>query len=347
MTASGVGGRRRTSGHVRRRRLVVAVVLGALVAALVLVGRSDGRPTHRGAVDPVVAQPGAQQLDPGFFVAGSCVSLPRPPATATRPSSSTPVTAGSTPESVGTTESGSTIYEADETLPVELDTMALLRAQGFRVVVSRTGASTVVRPGPGDVSDGVFTVQGEHRDVAAEIVCANMAKATVLLGIYFDAGPSAEDAGSVTGYDADRPFWRASLRLANLVQNDVVAAMDAQGWGIPDDGVVSTTRPGRPRPVELRRVLRTPPAARPGVAGLLLHPEPDARCAHRAAVHHRPVRGVDRRQHRGQHVIAQGWLRPSSGTSHRSAPRGSARRGSARRGSAPRPRGPVTRPVPR
>ena len=96
------------------------------------------------------------------------------------------------------------------------------------------------------MSDGVFTVQGEHRDVAARDVCANMAKAAVLLGIYFDAGPTAEDAGSVTGYDADRPFWRASLRLATLVQNDVVAAMDAQGWGIPSEGVLEDSSLGGP-----------------------------------------------------------------------------------------------------
>ncbi len=45
---------------------------------------------------------------------------------------------GLDPGGVGETESGQTIYEADETLPVELDTMALLRAKGYTVVVSRT-----------------------------------------------------------------------------------------------------------------------------------------------------------------------------------------------------------------
>ncbi len=97
---------------------------------------------------------------------------------------------GLDPGGVGETESGQTIYEADETLPVELDTMALLRAKGFTVVVSRTKDETVSRPGPGDVSDNLFTVQGEHDDVTARDVCANMAKANVLLGIYFDAGGS-------------------------------------------------------------------------------------------------------------------------------------------------------------
>jgi N-acetylmuramoyl-L-alanine amidase len=153
---------------------------------------------------------------------------------------------GLDPGGVGETESGQTIYEADETLPVELDTMALLRAKGFTVVVSRTKAETVLRPGPGDVSGGLFTVQGEHDDVAARDVCANMAKANVLVGIYFDAGGSPLNAGSVTGYDTDRPFSAQNLRLATLVQTDVLNAMNAQGWGIPDLGMVDDSQLGGP-----------------------------------------------------------------------------------------------------
>ena len=66
----------------------------------------------------------------------------------------------------------------------------------------------MTRPRPGDVSGGLFTVQGVHDDVAARDVCANMAKANVLVGIYFDAGDSSHNAGSVTGYDTDRPSRR-------------------------------------------------------------------------------------------------------------------------------------------
>ena len=104
----------------------------------------------------------------------------------------------------------------------------------------------VVRPGPGDVSDGAFTVQGEHRDIAARDMCANLARASVLIGIYFDAGSSTQNAGSVTAYDAVRSFWMASLRLATLIEKDVVVTMDAQGWQIPNDGVVSDTTLGGP-----------------------------------------------------------------------------------------------------
>ena len=52
-------------------------------------------------------------------------------------------------------------------------------------------------------------------------------------------GGSDQNAGMVTAYDADRPFSAANLTLADLVQNDILARMNAQGWGIPNDGVLT------------------------------------------------------------------------------------------------------------
>jgi N-acetylmuramoyl-L-alanine amidase len=153
---------------------------------------------------------------------------------------------GLDPGGVGETESGQTIEEADETLPVELDTMALLRAKGYTVVVSRTRDESVARLTAGDVSDQLLTAGGVHDDVMARDVCANLAKANVLIGIYFDAGESSLNAGSVTGYDTDRPFSAQNLRLATLVQTDVLDAMNAQGWGIPDLGVADDSQLGGP-----------------------------------------------------------------------------------------------------
>jgi N-acetylmuramoyl-L-alanine amidase len=150
---------------------------------------------------------------------------------------------GIDPGALGSTEAGHTIEEADETLPMELDAARLLRARGFRVVVSRTRNSTVLRLGPEDVSNGELTLTGAHDDVAARDTCANLAKASVLVGIYFDAG-SPSNAGSLTAYDADRPFSAANVRLAGLLQRDVLAAMNAQGWRIPNDGVLPDTELG-------------------------------------------------------------------------------------------------------
>jgi N-acetylmuramoyl-L-alanine amidase len=157
---------------------------------------------------------------------------------------------GIDPGAIGTTTAGRTIYEADETLPAELATMELLRAQGFRVVVSRTRSSPVVRLTPADVSEGVLTEKGAHDDVAARDICANLARASVLVGIYFDSGASPYNAGSVTAYDAARPFWRKSLRLATLVQRDVLSVMDAQHWAIPNEGVLPDSGLGSVVPTE-------------------------------------------------------------------------------------------------
>jgi N-acetylmuramoyl-L-alanine amidase len=153
---------------------------------------------------------------------------------------------GIDPGGVGEDENGNTVDEADETLPVELDTMALLRAKGFAVVVSRTSDETVSRPGPDDVDGGLFTTQGVHDDVAARDVCADKARANVLLGIYMDAGTSPDNAGSVTGFDSVRPFRAANLRLAEDVQHAVLSAMNAQGWGIPNLGVADDSELGGP-----------------------------------------------------------------------------------------------------
>jgi N-acetylmuramoyl-L-alanine amidase len=153
---------------------------------------------------------------------------------------------GIDPGGVGEDENGHTVDEADETLPVELDTMALLRNKGFSVVVSRTRDEMVNRPGPDDVDGGLYTTQGVHDDVAARDVCADKAKANVLLGIYMDAGASPDNAGAVTGFDRVRPFGAANLRLADDVQHDVLAAMNGRGWGVPDLGVTDDSELGGP-----------------------------------------------------------------------------------------------------
>jgi N-acetylmuramoyl-L-alanine amidase len=201
-----------------------------VVVVLAVAGKHAWDSVHSsGAAD-------GQPLDPAMFASGSCIAYPPTQGHRGQTVFLDAGHGGIDPGGVGTTQSGKTIYEADETLPVELDTMALLRADGYRVVVSRTAASTVVRLGPQDASGGLLTLLGAHDDVAARDVCANDAKAQVMVGIYYDAG-SPQNAGSITAYDADRPFSAANLRLANLVQSDVLTRMNTQGWGIPNDGV--------------------------------------------------------------------------------------------------------------
>lgn len=175
-------------------------------------------------------------IDPAYFNPGACMAFP---PTAGNRHLTVFLDAGHgglDPGAVGSTESGRVIYEADQTLPVVLDTMTILRRAGFRVVVSRTGPTTVLRLGRGDTSGDLLTAKGVHDDVAARDICANKAHANVLVGVYFNAGASSANAGCITAYDAARSFAAENRRLADLVQSDVLAAMNAQGWQIPDIG---------------------------------------------------------------------------------------------------------------
>jgi N-acetylmuramoyl-L-alanine amidase len=147
---------------------------------------------------------------------------------------------GLDPGAVGTTQSGAPVDESAVNLAVELDTMAILRGEGYRVVVSRTENTTVTKLTPADVDGKLLTVQGVVDDVGARDLCANLAGADVLVGIDMDSG-SPQNAGSVTGYDAVRSFSVANLRLATLLQDDVLSAMNAQGWDIPSEGVQPDT----------------------------------------------------------------------------------------------------------
>ncbi len=208
----------------RTRSRLPWLIAAVLVAAVVVKHVGSGTST----------QP--QAIDPSAFSPGACVAFPPTDGDRHLTVFLDAGHGGIDPGATGSTQGGQTIYEADETLPVELDAVALLRGVGFRVIASRTRAGSVVRLTRGDVSGGLLTLKGVHDDVAARDVCANLGHANLLVGIYFDAG-TAGNAGSVTGYDADRPFSAENHRFAELLQRDVLSALNRHGWQIPDEGV--------------------------------------------------------------------------------------------------------------
>lgn len=235
--------------RVRFRAALLAVLAAALAGGVAgchalpphAAGTEVPSIGHNAAGTTPVADPdpaGPVAIDPSYFSPGACMAYPPTQGNQHLTVFLDAGHGGIDPGAVGTTSSGRTVYEAAETLPVVLDTMAILRAEGFRVVVSRTGPTTVLRLGPGDESGGILTVKGGHDDVAARDLCANMAHADILIGVYFNAGGSW-NAGSITAYDTDRPFAAENHRLADLVQSSVLHAMNARGWHIPNDGVVS------------------------------------------------------------------------------------------------------------
>lgn len=234
-------GRRRSASSARRRRhrgprvaATLFLVGGiAIVIALIPAGiTAISSLTHSG---PIAGIP----LSPATMATGACLAFDPTHGDNHKTVFLDAGHGGIDPGGVGTTESGQPVHESDVNLAIELDAMAILRSQGYRVVVSRTLDSTVVRLTPADLSsEGLLSVQGSHDDVVARDVCANLANADALIGIYMDAGASAQNAGSVTLYDTARPFAAANLGLATLVQGDVMSAMNAQGWQIPNDGTL-------------------------------------------------------------------------------------------------------------
>ncbi len=209
----------------------MAIVVVAAVAAFALVASSQGS----GA---------GVALDPSAFAPGACMAYSPTHGDRNQTVFLDAGHGGIDPGGVGATSAGRVIDEATVNLAIELAAMKRLRAEGFRVVVSRTRQTTVVRLRPADVDGALLSIQGAHDDVVARDVCADLARANVLVGIYMDAGASASDSGGLTAYDPDRPFSAANLRLATLLQTDTLKAMNAQGWAIPDDGVESDTTLG-------------------------------------------------------------------------------------------------------
>ena len=181
--------------------------------------------------------PSAQALSPDMAT-GACVALSPTHGDNHRTVFLDAGHGGSDPGGVGSTQSGQAVAESTVNLAIELHAADLLRAQGYRVVVSRTSDTTVVRLTPADMSGQYLSVLGVHDDVAARDVCANLANADALVGIYMDAGASSSNAGSITLYDTARPFAAANQQLATLLQRNVLSAMNAQGWQVPDGGVL-------------------------------------------------------------------------------------------------------------
>ncbi len=242
--------------------LTVAVVVAALVAA------GDGAPARTGAAPHARSQDGSDRAGPASapaagtplsvstsaaggvpiarsrFARGACVGFAPTSGDNHHTVFIDAGHGGVDPGGPGVTKSGRVIYEAGENLTIELETMNLLRAEGFRVVVSRTVNTDIIKPTAADLTGGVLSEAGARADVAARDVCADLARATVLVGIYFDAGTSPLDAGCITAYDPARSFAAKSRRLATLLQRDVLARMNAHGWQIPNDGVQPDTTLG-------------------------------------------------------------------------------------------------------
>ncbi len=209
----------------------------ALLAALLVLSLTG----CWGSRDPSEAPVRVTSPAGDLFANGACISL--------RPTRGDrhltvfvdPGHGGPDPGTSGTTRDGRTVFEKGATLAVGLDLASMLRADGFRVVLSRTRDTAVARLGPSDVVGGALTLDAAHRDVVARVECANASGAELLLSIHFNAFDDPSVGGTETFYDEARPFAADNQRFAELVQREVVAAMARGGWNTPDRGIAPDT----------------------------------------------------------------------------------------------------------
>jgi N-acetylmuramoyl-L-alanine amidase len=193
-----------------------------------------------------VAGPIAGPIADARLAAGTCVAFPPTGADRHQTVFLDPGHGGPDPGAVGVTLGGRAVDEAALTLSTALAAVPLLQGRGYRVVMSRTGNSAVGVMGAGDLLSGTFTGQGALKDLTARAVCANLARAAVLIGVHFNAGGSPANAGMLTLYDDVRPFSARSLRLASVLHSEILASMNGKGWEIPDSGVRTDSSAGGP-----------------------------------------------------------------------------------------------------
>jgi N-acetylmuramoyl-L-alanine amidase len=163
---------------------------------------------------------------------GTCVSLP---ATGAHQQSQTVFVdaghGGPDPGVVGTTAAGP-VREKDLTLAVSERLSTLLRNDGYRVVMSRTGDSLVARHVP---AAGALTPDDIRRDLLARVRCANNSGSTLLVSIHFNGLQDPSVGGSETFYDAVRPFAADNKRLALDLQRSITSALGSANLGVWPD----------------------------------------------------------------------------------------------------------------
>lgn len=134
------------------------------------------------------------------------------------------------------------VLEKDVALAVSTRLVTMLTADGYRVVVSRVGDSSVSRLTAADTVSGALTAAAVHRDLLARAACANAAGASVLLSVHFNAFDDPSVGGTETFYDPDRAFAARSKALATSLQAALVAALGSADRGVwTDDQLVAPT----------------------------------------------------------------------------------------------------------
>jgi N-acetylmuramoyl-L-alanine amidase len=134
---------------------------------------------------------------------------------------------------------GRTVLEKDVALAVATRLGTMLQGDGYRVVLSRTTDSSVVRLSPSDTVTGALKDTAVERDLVARAACANASGASALLSIHFNAFGDPTVGGTETFYDGARPFAAENQRLASDVQHALVSVLGTSDRGTWTDDQVT------------------------------------------------------------------------------------------------------------
>jgi hypothetical protein len=128
----------------------------------------------------------------------------------------------------------------------------------------------------------------------------------VLAGLSFAAATAPPVAGVLSAYDPARPFATQNKELADLLDNDVAVQLRAQGWVLPNDGVVPDTALGgapHAAPIDLDHHLELLGPASPGTS---VHPSQMPGALVEPLVLSDPAEAAIATSERGQQAIARG-----------------------------------------
>jgi N-acetylmuramoyl-L-alanine amidase len=219
-----------------RSALVAALVVACLLAAPIVIGALRGP----GQLVPGPANVHGQVALAGLE-SGACMSFASTSGPASRTVFIDPGHGGLDPGVVGQV-SGHDVREKDVALAVGTRLAALLQGDGYRVVLSRTKDSSVMKLSPSDSVTGSMKASAVERDLVMRAACANAANASALLSIHFNAFEDPSVGGTETFYDGARSFAAENKRLASDVEQAVVSALGTSDRGVwTDDQITAPT----------------------------------------------------------------------------------------------------------
>ncbi|HSR23283.1 MAG TPA: N-acetylmuramoyl-L-alanine amidase, partial [Candidatus Eisenbacteria bacterium] len=122
--------------------------------------------------------------------------------------------------------------ESAAALAVATQLARQLRADGYRVVLSRTGDTSVRRFAAAELARGSLDPDQVRLDLQSRVRCANDSHAQALVSIHFNGYGDPSVGGSQTTYDSARPFADQSERLARSVQAALLEQLQLQDRGV-------------------------------------------------------------------------------------------------------------------